>query len=59
MRFLLLAIWAIPVYAQAPEAAIVISPAERDKIARQFEQMQDMLETLAKKYKHCQSAHRT
>jgi hypothetical protein len=56
---LLLAILAIPVQAQAPEGAIVISPQEREALIRKFGEQQEMLEELLKRYKHCMTTRST
>jgi hypothetical protein len=61
---LLLAVLAIPVQAQAPEAkpepeGILISPAEREALVREFGKQQEMLEELLKRYKNCMTTRST
>jgi hypothetical protein len=64
MKLLLLAILAIPVQAQAPEAGpeeegILISPAEREALIRKFGEPRAIIEELAKRYKACMTTRTT
>jgi hypothetical protein len=61
---LLLAILAIPVQAQAPEAkpddgSILVTPEEREALVREFGKQQEMIEQLLKRYKNCMTAKST
>jgi hypothetical protein len=61
---LLLTVLAIPVQAQAPESqpepeGILISPAEREALVREFGKQQDAIQELLKRYKHCMTTRST
>jgi hypothetical protein len=64
VKLLLLAILAIPVQAQAPESkpddgSILVSPAEREALVREFGKQQEIIEELLKRYKACMTTRST